>query len=110
MSFGAEMREDVYKHVVVLGMGGSSLAPDVLLRDHVRASTAGYPAIARTGFERSRDQIKTLDRALDIAQTSLFIVAIQKRHHDGTRSLLPLLSTSACKRRSAQEIPRANIS
>ncbi|HEY0613339.1 MAG TPA: bifunctional transaldolase/phosoglucose isomerase [Candidatus Elarobacter sp.] len=60
-----------FDHVVVLGMGGSSLAPDVL-----RATFGKTPGYPRLHVLDSTDpqQIKALDEALDIAR-SLFIVA-----------------------------------
>ena len=60
-----------FKHVVVLGMGGSSLAPDVLRATFGRI--AGYPEL-HVLDSTDPVQIKALDDALDIA-TSLFIVA-----------------------------------
>ena len=60
-----------FDHVVVLGMGGSSLAPDVL-----RATFGKRPGFPALHVLDSTDpqQIKALDDALDIAKT-LFIVA-----------------------------------
>jgi len=60
-----------FDHVVVLGMGGSSLAPDVL-----RATFGKRPGYPQLHVLDSTDpqQVKALDDALDIAR-SLFIVA-----------------------------------
>ncbi len=60
-----------FDHVVVLGMGGSSLAPDILRATF--GQTAGYPAL-HVLDSTDPQQIKTLDDSLDIEQ-SLFIVA-----------------------------------
>ncbi len=60
-----------FDHVVVLGMGGSSLAPDILRATF--GKTAGYPAL-HVLDSTDPQQIKALDDALDISR-SLFIVA-----------------------------------
>jgi transaldolase/glucose-6-phosphate isomerase len=60
-----------FDHVVVLGMGGSSLAPDIL-----RATFGRTPGFPQLHVLDSTDvqQIKALDDSLDIAK-SLFVVA-----------------------------------
>ena len=60
-----------FDHVVVLGMGGSSLAPDILHQTFGRI--AGYPAL-HVLDSTDTQQIAALDAELDIAR-SLFIVA-----------------------------------
>ncbi|HEX3469399.1 MAG TPA: bifunctional transaldolase/phosoglucose isomerase, partial [Candidatus Elarobacter sp.] len=60
-----------FDHVVVLGMGGSSLAPDILRATF--GKTAGFPAL-HVLDSTDPQQIKALDDSLDIAR-SLFIVA-----------------------------------
>jgi len=60
-----------FEHVVVLGMGGSSLAPDVLRETFGRV--AGYPQL-HVLDSSDPAQIKALEDALDLART-LFIVA-----------------------------------
>ena len=60
-----------FNHVVVLGMGGSSLAPDVLRATFGRI--AGFPQL-HVLDSTDPVQVKALDDALDI-KTSLFIVA-----------------------------------
>lgn len=60
-----------FDHVVVLGMGGSSLAPDVLRRTF--GKTPGYPAL-HVLDSTDPQQVRALDESLDIAR-SLFIVA-----------------------------------
>ena len=70
MDFGAEMAK-LYEHVVVLGMGGSSLAPDTLRITF--GKRPGYPEL-HVLDSSDPDQVETLERALDLAR-SLFIVA-----------------------------------
>ena len=70
ISFAADSAK-LYKHVVVLGMGGSSLAPDVLRATFGRIG--GYPQL-HVLDSSDPAQVKALDDALDLAQT-LFIVA-----------------------------------
>jgi transaldolase / glucose-6-phosphate isomerase len=60
-----------FDHVVVLGMGGSSLAPDVLRATFGKQEN--YPAL-HVLDSTDPQQIKALDESLDIA-SSLFIVA-----------------------------------
>ena len=60
-----------FEHVVVLGMGGSSLAPDILRETF--GKTPGYPQL-HVLDSTDPQQIKALDESLDIAK-SLFIVA-----------------------------------
>ncbi|HZO94293.1 MAG TPA: bifunctional transaldolase/phosoglucose isomerase [Candidatus Baltobacteraceae bacterium] len=60
-----------FDHVVVLGMGGSSLAPDVLRETF--GKRGGYPQL-HVLDSTDPQQVKALDDALDIAR-SLFIVA-----------------------------------
>ena len=70
VAFANDMRK-IYTHVVVLGMGGSSLAPDVLrvTFGHV----AGYPEL-HVLDSSDPVQIRELEKSLDLART-LFIVA-----------------------------------
>jgi transaldolase/glucose-6-phosphate isomerase len=69
-AFGADVAR-LYSHAVVLGMGGSSLAPDVL-----RATFGHVPGYPQLHVLDSSDpqQVKALEDALDIPHT-LFIVA-----------------------------------
>ena len=70
MSFGAEMAK-LYEHVVVLGMGGSSLAPDTLRITFGKQS--GYPEL-HVLDSSDPGQVEALERTLDLAR-SLFIVS-----------------------------------
>jgi len=60
-----------FEHVVVLGMGGSSLAPDIL-----RATFGAAPGFPHLHVLDSTDpqQIKAMDESIDVTK-SLFIVA-----------------------------------
>ena len=60
-----------FKHVVVLGMGGSSLAPDVLRETF--GTVPNYPQL-HVLDSSDPDQVATLEAALDLPHT-LFIVA-----------------------------------
>ncbi|MDB5028714.1 MAG: glucose-6-phosphate isomerase / transaldolase, partial [Candidatus Eremiobacteraeota bacterium] len=60
-----------FDHVVVLGMGGSSLAPDILRATF--GKTPGYPAL-HVLDSTDPHQVRSLDDAIDVAK-SLFIVA-----------------------------------
>ncbi len=69
-AFAAEAAK-VFTHVVVLGMGGSSLAPDVLRATF--GTVAKYPQL-HVLDSSDPEQIRTLEASLDLAKT-LFIVA-----------------------------------
>jgi transaldolase/glucose-6-phosphate isomerase len=69
-AFATEMKS-LYAHVVVLGMGGSSLAPDVLRETF--GKIAGYPQL-HVLDSSDPAQIATLEASLDLPRT-LFIVA-----------------------------------
>jgi len=69
-SFAAECAKH-FSHVVVLGMGGSSLAPDVLRETFGRVS--GFPQL-HVLDSSDPAQIRTLEASLDLAHT-LFVVS-----------------------------------
>ncbi len=69
-AFAAEMAK-AHTHVVVLGMGGSSLAPDVLRATF--GPIANFPTL-HVLDSSDPAQVATLERALDLPR-SLFIVA-----------------------------------
>ena len=69
-SFAADAAKE-FSHVVVLGMGGSSLAPDVLRVTF--GQVPGYPQLHVLDSSDPR-QIKALEGSLDLART-LFIVS-----------------------------------
>lgn len=60
-----------FRHVVLLGMGGSSLCPEVLSRTF--PPTAGFPALLVLDSTDPR-QVRNLERRLDLAHT-LFVVS-----------------------------------
>lgn len=66
-----DARTGGFKHVVVLGMGGSSLCPEVLARTF--GTTAGYPELLILDSTVPA-QVAALDQRLDPA-TTLFVVA-----------------------------------
>ena len=70
-SFAEEVRAEGRTHVVVLGMGGSSLAPDVLRG--VFGSRPGYPALHVLDSTHP-DEIRRLQSEIDPART-LFLVS-----------------------------------
>ena len=70
VAFANDMKK-MYTHVVVLGMGGSSLAPDVLRETF--GHVVGYPEL-HVLDSSDPTQIAELDASLDLAHT-LFIVA-----------------------------------
>ena len=69
-TFASEAAEN-FEHVVVLGMGGSSLAPDVLRATF--GKVAGFPRLHVLDSSHP-DQVKALEASLDL-RYSLFIVA-----------------------------------
>ena len=68
-SFAGSIRDAGFTDVVLLGMGGSSLAPEVLR--HVLGVAAGYPRF-RMLDSTDPDAVRA---AMDTAATSLFILA-----------------------------------
>jgi len=69
-AWAADMAK-LYRHVVVLGMGGSSLAPDVLRATF--GPVSGYPTL-HVLDSSDPEQIRALEASLDLGRT-LFIVA-----------------------------------
>jgi glucose-6-phosphate isomerase len=72
--FAAEAHDDELEDIVLLGMGGSSLAPEVLRRSF--ADPAAHPARARLHVLDSTDaaRIHAIERAVDLQRT-LFVVS-----------------------------------
>jgi transaldolase/glucose-6-phosphate isomerase len=71
VTFAAEVKQRGFTHVAVLGMGGSSLCPDVLARTF--GPQAGSPELGILDSTVPA-QIRTLEAGLDLAKT-LFIVS-----------------------------------
>jgi len=69
--FAAEVQQRGFTHVALLGMGGSSLAPDVLARTF--GPQRGYPEL-RILDSTDPAQIRTFEAGLDLRRT-LFIVS-----------------------------------
>ncbi|MBO0712949.1 MAG: bifunctional transaldolase/phosoglucose isomerase, partial [Acetobacteraceae bacterium] len=69
--FGAQVRAQGFRHVVLLGMGGSSLGPEVLAQ-----SLGPAPGFPRLHVLDSTDpaQVQSFERRIDLAHT-LFIVS-----------------------------------
>ena len=74
-SFAADVRDAGYRHVVLLGMGGSSLAPEVLRRtfSRIRGNAAGFPELLVLDSTLPA-WVQAVDAAIDPAKT-LFLVS-----------------------------------
>jgi len=70
-SFAQEVRNDGFRHVVLLGMGGSSLGPEVLRQTF--GSAAGYPELIVLDSTVPA-WVQAVTEALDLAHT-LFLVS-----------------------------------
>jgi transaldolase/glucose-6-phosphate isomerase len=70
-AFAEQIRKEGYQHVVVLGMGGSSLCPEVLRRSFGKQS--GWPELLVLD-STVPNAVAHLEKRLDLAKT-LFIVA-----------------------------------
>ncbi len=70
-SFARDIRDEGYTYAVVLGMGGSSLAPDVFR--HTYGSEPGYPQL-RVLDTTDSQTIQSVEQEIDLAKT-LFIVS-----------------------------------
>ncbi len=82
-AFADQVRGEGYGHVVVLGMGGSSLAPDVFR--HTFGSHEGYPEL-RVLDTTDSASIQSVDAEIDPAKT-LFIVSSKSGTTTETLSL-----------------------
>ena len=69
--FGQDVSRSGFRHAVLLGMGGSSLAPEVFCRTFER--TANYPELIILD-STDPDQVLGVEREIDLAKT-LFIVS-----------------------------------
>ena len=70
-AFAAEIRDSGMRDVVLLGMGGSSMAPEVLRETF--GAAAGYPDL-KVVDSTDPAQVRSVEQAVDLAHT-LFIVA-----------------------------------
>lgn len=69
--FGRELRAENFTDVLLLGMGGSSLGPEVLAKS--LGSAPGYPKL-HVLDSTDPEQVRRFERGIDIART-LFIVS-----------------------------------
>ena len=70
-SFADKVKADGIKHVVVLGMGGSSLAPEVF--QHTFGNAAGFPALQVLDSTHPA-ALKAVEARIDLTHT-LFLVS-----------------------------------
>jgi len=70
-NFAAEVRDARFSHVLLLGMGGSSLCPDVLAKSF--GAQAGFPEL-HVLDSTDPAQVKSIENRIDLANT-LFIVS-----------------------------------
>ena len=83
MAFAAQAKDAGFKHVVLLGMGGSSLCPDVCAKTF--GSAKGYPELVVLDTT-SPDMIAAAERRIDLSR-SLFIPASKSGGTIETNSL-----------------------
>ncbi len=70
-NFAAEVKDANFSHVLLLGMGGSSLCPEVMRESF--GKTAGFPEL-RVLDSTDPARIKSIESSIDLART-LFIVS-----------------------------------
>ncbi len=71
--FASEVKEKQFKHAVVLGMGGSSLCPEVMSITFASSVESGYPHLSILD-STDPEQILAREKSLDLNNT-LFIVS-----------------------------------
>lgn len=71
IGFADRVKADGFRHVVLLGMGGSSLAPEVFQRTF--GNRPGYPALQVLDSTHPA-AVKTVESAIDVSRT-LFVVS-----------------------------------
>jgi transaldolase/glucose-6-phosphate isomerase len=69
-NFSAEVRDAGFTHVLLLGMGGSSLCPEVLRKSFGRIE--GFPEL-HVLDSTDPQQIKTFENKIDLAKTLFFV-------------------------------------
>jgi len=69
-SFAAELKREETQHLVVLGMGGSSLAPEVFFRTF--GSAAGYPELIVLDSTHPA-AVQAIERQIDLAKTHFLV-------------------------------------
>src|SRR5579884_1955445 len=70
-SFADQVKSEGFTHVVLLGMGGSSLAPDVFQRTF--GNSRGYPELIVLDSTHP-DSVRAVERRIDLSKT-LFLVS-----------------------------------
>jgi len=71
-AFAAEIRQEGFTHVLLLGMGGSSLAPEVLMRTFGAAS--GFPRLEVVD-STDPQQIAASERRVDLKRTLVLVAS-----------------------------------
>ena len=71
-AFAAEIKSEGFTHVLLLGMGGSSLCPDVLRNTF--GSAPGYPKLEVVD-STDPQQIATAERRVDLAKTLVLVAS-----------------------------------
>jgi len=95
-AFAQDVAASGIKHVVLLGMGGSSMAPEVI-RDTYGVQP-GFPSL-QVLDSTDPAQVRTVEQAVDLART-LFVVAsksgstLEPPMPSSTTCLIPLATTS----------------
>lgn len=69
-NFAAEVRDAGFAHILLLGMGGSSLCPEVLRKSFGR--TDGFPEL-HVLDSTDPQQVKAFENKIDIARTLFFV-------------------------------------
>jgi transaldolase / glucose-6-phosphate isomerase len=69
-NFAAEVRDAGFRHVLLLGMGGSSLCPDVLAKSFGQVD--GFPQL-HVLDSTDPQQVKAAEEKIDIANTLFFV-------------------------------------
>ena len=75
-AFAAEIKAAGFTHVVLLGMGGSSLAPEVLMT--IFGNAAGYPVLQVLDSTHP-DAVGALAAGLDIPRTLFLVSSLLER-------------------------------
>ncbi|MEZ6097764.1 MAG: bifunctional transaldolase/phosoglucose isomerase [Pirellulaceae bacterium] len=68
--FATELKQEGIKHLVLLGMGGSSLAPEVFARTF--GSAAGYPELIVLDSTHPK-AVQQVERAIDLPKTHFLV-------------------------------------
>jgi transaldolase/glucose-6-phosphate isomerase len=69
-NFAAEVKDSGFSHLLLLGMGGSSLCPDVLSKSFGKLD--GFPALHILD-STDPEQIRAIEKKIDLARTLFFV-------------------------------------